>query len=354
MSAGMAVLTGVPALEPPATDSCALFEHGIWGTPLPQYIKWADEAGVFRVMAGRDGVTPDDLVAATDLNARGAGALLGVLCALDVVDRRADGRYVMTAVARDYLDAGGPFYVGPALYATLTAALPPSLRQGYRAPRISTVTRPRADTTRPPDRYTFGQPDQLSVQHSSGFAPAVVAVRTGLFDGVSHLIDLCGGSGVFSIALALHRPATRVTLVDLPHGLPVIADYLRRYGVADRVTLAGHNVFDPPWPWPQGDAVLIANFLHGCDDDECRYLLRQARRTLASRGHVLIHEMLWNEDRTGPRLTALWNFVLTAGSSGGQRTAAEFTTLLEDAGFAVAAVVPTAGGYSLIDAVMRD
>jgi ubiquinone/menaquinone biosynthesis C-methylase UbiE len=356
MMTGTTVSARAGALEPPATDPYELFEHGVWGTPLPQYIKWADEAGVFRVMADRDGVTVDEIARLTEVNSRGASALIGILCALRIVDRRPDGHYVMSDVAREYLDARGPFYVGPALYATLDAPFPPSLRKGHRSPRLSDVTRERlrAETNRAAPRYDFGQPEQLRVQHSAGFAPAVVAVRTGLFDGVSHLIDLCGGSGVFSIALARSRPATRITLVDLPAALPLVGEYLRQYDVHDRVTLAGHNVFNTPWPLPQADGVLIANFLHGCDDDECRVLLGEARRTLRPRGHMFIHEMLWNEDRTGPRLTALWNFVLTAGSSGRQRTASEFTTLLADSGFDAVAVVPTAGCYSLIKGVTRD
>jgi len=356
MIPGTTALPQARALEPPATDPSVLFEHGIWGTPLPQYSQWADEAGVFRLMADCDGVTPEQVAASTEINVRGAAALLGVLCALRIVARRTDGGYILTPVAREYLDSRAPFYAGPALHARLNAPFPQALRQGYRAPRISSATRDRTgtDANRSPDPYTFGQPEQLRVQHSAGFAPAVVAVRTGLFVGISHLIDLCGGSGVFSIALALSQPAMRITLVDLPAALPIIGEYLRQYGVDDRVTLAGHNVFRTPWPLPQVDGVLVANFLHGCDDDECRFLLGEIRRTLLPGGHVLIHEMLWNEDRTGPRLTALWNFLLTSGSSGGQRTASEFAGLLTESGFALLSIVPTAGCYSLLKAVLRE
>jgi O-methyltransferase len=356
MMTGSTAPTRARGLEPPATDACVLFEHGIWGTPLPQYIKWADEAGMFRLMADCDGVTPGQIAASTEINVRGAGALLGVLCALEVVARRTDGRYVLTPVAREYLDSRAPFYVGPALHATLSTPFPQSLRKGHRAPRISDVTRdrPGTDAPRTPDPYTFGQPEQLRVQHTAGLAPAAVAVQTGLFDDVSHLIDLCGGSGVFSIALALARPAMRITLVDLPAALPIIGEYMRQYGVGDRVTLAGCNVFQTPWPLPHVDGVLIANFLHGCDDDECRFLFAEIRRTLLPRGRVLIHEMLWNEDRTGPRLTALWHFLLTSGSAGGQRTASEFAALLTESGFDLQSIVPTFSCYSLLKAVMRD
>jgi ubiquinone/menaquinone biosynthesis C-methylase UbiE len=339
----------------PVTDFSVLFEHGIWGTPLPQYIKWADEGGIFRVMADHYAVTPNLIAESTEINARGASALLGVLCALQVVDRRPDGCYVMTPVAREYLDTRGAFYVGPALYASLHAPFPQTLRKGYRPPRISYATREcaAARSNRDHERYTFGQREQLSVQHAAGFAPAVVAVQTHTFDGISHLIDLCGGSGVFSIALALFRPAMRVTLVDLPIGLPIIREYIDQYGVNDRVTLMAHNVFQTPWPLPRVDGVLVSNFMHGCDDDECRFLLGEIRRTLVPGGHVLIHEMLWNDDRTGPRITALWNFLLTSGSCGGQRTSSEFSTLLAASGFELTSVVPTAGCFSLLKAVIR-
>jgi len=318
-------------------------------------VKWADEAGVFRIMADLDGVTCDDVVAATPLNRRGAHALLGVLCGLEIVDRSSDGRYALTEVAREYLDSRRPFYIGPALFARLTASLPQAFSKGYRPPRLSDVMRDRLESASPGrDPYTFGHREQLSVQHTAGFAPAAVAVRTGVFDGTRHLIDLCGGSGVFSIPLALRHPAMRITLVDLPYALPVIEEYLQQHAVADRIHLTGFNVFQSPWPVPRVDGVLIANFLHGCDDDECRLLLREIRKVLLPRGRVFIHEMLWNDEQTGPLLTALWNFLLASGSSGGQRTAAACAALLSDAGFGDVSVVPTAGCYSLISATKHD
>jgi hypothetical protein len=58
--------------------------------------------------------------------------------------------------------------------------------------------------------------------------------------------------------------------------------------------------------------------------------------------------MLWNDQRDGPLVTALWNFWMTTISSGRQRTRSELAALLHRAGFDEPAVVPTAGGFSLL------
>jgi hypothetical protein len=90
--------------------------------------------------------------------------------------------------------------------------------------------------------------------------------------------------------------------------------------------------------------------MHGCDDNECRVLLREAFDGLPPGGRVLIHEALWNANKDGPLFTALFNFSLAASSGGGQRTRAEFDVLLTEAGFKNIRVTPTAGGFSLISA----
>ncbi|MFM7142553.1 MAG: methyltransferase, partial [Alphaproteobacteria bacterium] len=333
----------------PTADPSLLFDLGVLGVPLPQYLGWADRVGLFRLMADREAVTADEVAANTRLNRRGAEAFLGLLTGLGIVELTPDERYALGAPGRQYLDRRSPYYVGLSLYGMLDESIPERLTGADRVRRLS---EPAGDgwgkiqALVTPYRWR-----QLLVQHSRNFPAAVVGARSGRFDGIRHLADIAGGTGVFSIPLVLDRPDLRVTLVELPRNLPHVGRSLRKYGVEDRIELSGFDVYHPnPWPLHPCDGILFGNFLHTADDDECRFLLRRSFETLEPGGRILLHEMLWNERRDGPRLTALWNFWMIANSAGRQRTLGEFRALLEETGFVDVDMTPTAGCFSLVTA----
>jgi O-methyltransferase len=337
------------ALPTPTADLTMLFGFGVLGVPLVQYLAWAEQAGLYLHMVNRPSTDIPQIVKSTKLNARGADALLGILASLKLARRRADGQYELSEEARQYLDPGSPYYVGLSLYGMLKSPIPKRLLGEARARRISENTPSLSNRLKFfLNPYRSGPSEQLRIQHSRNFPAAVVAARTGLFDDVRHLVDIGGGSGVFAIPLALDRPDIRITLVELPRSLPGIRPFLSRHGVEARVILAGCDVFRDPWQFGDCDGVLFANLLHSCDDDECRFLLRKTLETLGPHGRIFLHEMLWNENRDGPFVTALWNFWLTTVSAGRQRTEEEFRELLAEAGFQEVRIVPTAGAFSLI------
>lgn len=335
-------------------DLSKLWNLGVAGVPLAQYLRWADDMGLIRALADQPRASVADIVARTPLTARGAEALLGVLCALKLVQRD-DERFELSETAHEYLDPRGPFYVGVSLYGSLDAALPRRLCKGERVRRFSKATHSLWDRARFfRSRNQWGRPERLLVQHSRNFPAAVVAVRAGHFAGVQHLADIGGGSGVFAIPLALDYPDLRITLVELPRSLKHIRPFLDRYEVADRITLCGFNVYETPWPAWGCDAILFGNFLHFCDDQECLDLLRESVRHLPRRGRLFVHEMLWDERKDGPLPTALWNFWLTSVSAGRQRTFAELAALVQSAGFEAPSVASTAGSFALLTAAVQD
>jgi hypothetical protein len=263
---------------------------------------------------------------------------------------RAGDRFQPSDVAREYLDRRRPYYLGPSLYGTLMAPLPPQLTKGQAIRRYSRFTHSLRDRLRylrgKPQQ--FGRPEQLAAQHRRNLPNNTAAVATGLFAGVRHLVDIGGGSGAFAIPLALASPSMRITLVDLPRALPHVGPFLRPYGLEHQIEQVGFNLHDTPWPLAGCDAVLFGNILHFCDDDECLDLLRESHRLLPRGGRVFVHEMLWNDEKDGPILTALWNFWMATISSGRQRTQAELVDLFTRASFTTTAVKPTLGGFTLL------
>lgn len=338
-------------LSPPTADLDLLWNMGLAGAPLVQYLKWADDLKIFQLLAAREKITLEEVVAGTTLSARGADALLGVLSSLRVV-ARVDGQYQLSTLAREYLLNGSPFYVGPSLYGMLENKLPPRLQKGEKVKYFAKST----GTFWHRLKYFFssremGRPERLAVQHSRNYPAAVVAVKSGLFDGIHHLLDVGGGSGAFAIPLVQSRTDVEVTLMELPRALPPIRSFLHSQQVFHRVNLCGFNMHKPPWPVVNCDGVLLANILHFCSDGESRELLQEAARILPPGGKLLVHEMLWNDNKDGPLATALWNFWMISVSAGRQRTLPEILQLLIAAGFAKFEVVETWGSFSMISCV---
>src|SRR5262249_52894082 len=155
-------------------------------------------------------------------------------------------------------------------------------------------------------------------QHARNLPAAVVAARSGRFAGVTHLLDVGGGTGVFEIPLAAEYPRMRFTIAEWPPAIENIRAFLMQHEVGDRVALVSADVTVRPWTSEPCDGVLFGNFLHAFDDDTCAGMLEETRAQLSPGGRVFIHELLWNETRDGPMYTALTNFAMRTLSPGRQ------------------------------------
>src|SRR5689334_17009017 len=85
---------GSPTLQTPTADVSRLWSLGILGVPLVQYLRWADDVGAFTALADGVVVSREEILSRTSLNARGVEALFGVLCGLQIAERRSSG-YVL-------------------------------------------------------------------------------------------------------------------------------------------------------------------------------------------------------------------------------------------------------------------
>lgn len=198
--------------------------------------------------------------------------------------------------------------------------------------------------------WRFGSPVRLSNQHARNLPACAAAVRTGEFANVRCLVDIAGGSGTLCIPLALEYSQMRIVLTELPRALPNVRPFLEEHGLENRIELLGVDVFSYPWPLPPCDGIFIGNFLHGFDDEHCRRVCPEAFERLTPGGRIWIHEMIWNENKDGPLMTAMCNATMRSGGAGRQRTATELKSLLRSAGFIGSYVVPTAGAFALVAA----
>jgi 2-hydroxy-4-(methylsulfanyl)butanoate S-methyltransferase len=299
-------------------------------------------------LASKGTASAAEISSTCNLTPNGTQKLLTLLGGLGLVHQSPESGYTLSEMAAAYLVKGGSHYVGPALYEGVNqkhvAFVSLTGRQKLREKLHARLNQMAFNVLR---RFIgYGSPHRLQNQQARNSTYGLAAVRTGLFAGVKHMVDIGGGTGTFSIPFACDYPDKNVTLVDLKEGLPNIRKYLERCGVEDKVELLGLDILQNPWKLPECDGIFLGNVIHGFPDQPSLMFLEESFRCLQPGGIIGIQEMLLDENKEGPFLPALWN----AREDCNQRTFDEIEALLEKAGFVELAVTPLPGRFSLITA----
>jgi hypothetical protein len=156
----------------------------------------------------------------------------------------------------------------------------------------------------------------------------------------SRLLDVGGGSGLYSIAWLRRHPELRAIVWDRPEVLKVAAEMAAAHGVAERLECRPGDMFRDPVP--EGcDVVLFSNVLHDWDVPECRALIGRCASALTVGGRVLIHDVFLNDALDGPLPIALYSAALFRITEGRAYSAGEYRAWLAAAGLVPEAVTPT-------------
>ena len=196
-------------------------------------------------------------------------------------------------------------------------ALPRALRSGsdWRTPDI--FGKVAADPARVASHHRMLMSYAL---HDYAAIPAALDLR-----GDERMIDAGGGLGALAGLLVEAYPGLQVTVLDR-------SEVVERAPCGSRVDGVTFRAADLFGPWGvEGDAVTLARVLHDWDDAAALRILRRARRALPVGGRLFVVEMALPEGGSAGGLCDLHLLVATGGR---ERTASEYATLLDVAGFA--------------------
>ncbi|HEY2412330.1 MAG TPA: methyltransferase [Pirellulaceae bacterium] len=351
------------ALDRPAIDPTSIFEHfrGSYGTEL--LTAAVAHFNVFGRLANEP-KSAERLSADLKLAERPSVVLFTALRAMRLLEIDSAGRLTLTAVAREHLVPGGSFfvgdYIGLAANSPGVAAMVERLRlnKPYGAePAIGTNTNAATGTA---FIYREGTPSAMEAEDSArrltlalaGRAKNVAPALAEAVDasGCRTLLDLAGGTGIYSIALVQKNPHLRAIVYDRPDVLKVAAELVAEYGVQDRVDLVPGDMFVDPLPTGM-DLVLLSNVLHDWDVPECKKLIGHSASALRDQGRLLIHDVFLNDALDGPLAIALYSAALFILTEGRAYSAAEYRAMLAEASLSPRAVVPTGVHCGLLEAV---
>ena len=276
------------------------------------------------------------------LTLRATEAIMIVASALGFLKKHSEHHYTLTETAHTYLLPSSPFY-----YDQL---IEPSYR--IMAALRSVIRKPVEGSNKKYYLHDFTdeQIDRFVRQMDIIVVPAAVALSDQvIFKSMHTLLDVAGGSGALSIAVAKRHPQVRSTIIELEKVGRVTQQNIDRNQLTDRIIVKAIDMFKDSWPINY-DGVLFGNVFHDWDLKVCQYLAEQAFKTLKPGGTICLHEMLLNASKTGPFATACFSVSMLVQEQGKQYTAEELRLLLERAGFINFKTIPTFGYYSLTTA----
>ncbi len=333
------------ALDPPQVDPTPIFEHfrGSYGSELLTVA--VAHFHLFGLLAAGPR-TLDELEVDLRLASRPAHVLLTALRAMKLLDRDPQGRIGLTQLAREHLVPGTPFDVGD--YVGLAANSPGVLEMAERLrsnrPAAADEEGGAAFIYRAGIKSAMESADMarhftLALAGRAKNVAPLLADRLAL-ERVERILDVGGGTGIYSIALLQKHPHLSAVVLDRSEVLKVAKEMAQQYGVADRLQLLEGDMFEDPLP-EDCQAILLSNILHDWDEPQCRQLVRRAADALPSGGRLLIHDVYLDDDLGGPLAIALYSAALFTLTEGRAYSQAEYRGWMEEAGLATEGMIPT-------------
>lgn len=335
------------ALTKPSTDPTRVFEHFRNGYATDVLAVAVSDFNLF----GRLALGPrsfEELRAEIGLQPRAMNVLITAIRALGLITLGPDGKLTLTPEAEEHLVPGAYFEVGG--YVGLVSEAPNvrALADRFKTNRpaenrkddqgAAFIFRDGIDSAM--DQESSARRLTMSLAGRAKNVAPYLASNVPLSDA-RILLDVGGGSGIYSIACVQQNPKLRAIVWDRPEVLKIAGEMAIAYGVADRIDLVPGDMFADDVP-AGADVILLSNILHDWDVPECERLVDRLAKALPSGGRILVHDVFLDDDLGGPLPEALYSIALFTLTEGRAYSGAEYRSWLRRAGlFADGPVIDT-------------
>jgi SAM-dependent methyltransferase len=296
------------------------------------------ELGVFELLANGP-LTEAEITNALQADARGMGLLLNAAAALGFMTKH-DRRFANAPMADSCLARHDAHYIGDIL--KLDGAF--YRRWGHLVNAVKTGQRP-IENVRDEDAGDWVRNFELAMYKMAQPVAPVIADALALpKDRPLRVLDVGGGHGGYSLALARRYPLLTATVFELPRVVPVAREIIAQAGMAERVSVQEGD-FQREDLGSGYDIALVFGVLNGESEAGRAALIARVHACLKPGGCIVIREYMLDADRAGPPEAALFALqMLLATDSGGLSTLDEVAQWLRDAGFAPPELRPLPAG----------
>lgn len=339
----------------PAPDPTVIFEiaTGFWGSKT---LMCAVELEIFTKLSGKS-VTMDEIQKLLDLPSRHTESFVTALLSLGLLTwkKHKMGKpvtFMNSRLADTFLVRGNSLYVGDfvamyddRLYKKWDELVSALKSKDLAAGSISRNKRKSMGTLdelynqallRKKEGYLDEQGEMdkfVRAMYGEKLWDAIALCKVYDFSKHKKMIDLGGGPAVFSIQIVKHFSNISALVIDTEPVCRIANEYIQRFNIRDRITTQALDFTKSDLP--KGfDIIFMSHIIVGMSKQKNISLLRKAYTSLPEGGTIMINEWLLNDDKTGPKLSALMglNMILET-SEGKSYSFVEIYEMLTEAGF---------------------
>jgi hypothetical protein len=184
------------------------------------------------------------------------------------------------------------------------------------------------------------------MMHGHSIGPALAWPDVISLDEHRIMLDVGGGSGAHAIGATQRWPDLQAIVFDLAPICEVANQYIARYSSQSRIQTHIGDMWNDPFP--PADLHFYADIYHDWPLEKGRWPTEKSFESLKPGGRIIIHEMLYNDDKTGPFAVAGYSIAMLLWTEGQQYSGRELCGMLTEAGFTDIEVKPTIGYWNIV------
>lgn len=311
---------------------------------IGQGVLVAHQLGLFTLLA-KSPMTIQEISESLDLQERATQALIACAGAHYLIECQ-NGFYQLSPLGKLYLDERREGYYGKVL--DLLIQENKIMNFDYVKKSIESNLPQVTD-----EKNLFNSVDNLSstksfidALHYKAFRPAFYWTKIVNLKNKKKFVDLGGGSGIHTIAACLNNPTLFGTVCDRASVISFTKEYIQEFDLESRIKTAILDLWHDPFP--EGDVYFLGDIFHDWNKEKCEFLAKKCFDSLAKNGQIILHEMLFHDDKTGPFLTAAYNMKMMLWTEGQQFSGNEVRDVLLKAGFKRINVQKSLGNWSIV------
>lgn len=337
-----------------STEKASKIFDVVFGLPAAQALHVAHELNLFGLLNEATALSLENIANRLKIQSRPAQALLAMCASLDLVCLNPQGQYELSDIAKQFLLKESPFYVGGALditlmnnevysFKSLKEALLNNTSQIYQGKELFKTNEEQHELAK------------MFTHAMHGKSMAMANVWPPKIDLSAHktFLDIGGGSGAHSIANALHWNHLNAIVYERPGVAEVAESYIKHFELSKRIQTTIGDMWKDPFP--DADLHFYSDIFHDWSPEQCQFLINKSYQSLKTSGRILIHEMLFNQNKSGPLSVSAYNIMMLLWTKEGQQFSNhELSTMLRQAGFQDIQSIPTGfGDWSLLSALKK-
>jgi SAM-dependent methyltransferase len=288
--------------------------------------------------------TTEDVAKLAGISVRGAQALLDGLVGLGFV-KVSGGRYQNSPEASAFLVEGRPAYVGG-----FAKVLFHEMGHWADLPAVAASGVPVAADTNDVPEIEFWEELVSAIAPLSVPSVLVAAEKLGLAQaGEVSILDVGGGSGIFSALWLAMNPQARSTQIDWANVNRIATAFTAQHGVTDRFDTIDGDFHTVDFGTAEHDIGVYSHLAHQESPEDNVAVFRKFRQALKPGGTLVINDFVVDNERSGPPFALIFHTeMLLRTRHGATWTGDTYRDWLGQAGFTDVSFHPTQTPATLI------